>query len=356
MRNRLAMVAAAVTVGLMVTGIAWAAQDSGSTVNVSLAENQTVALPADDAGVVILSRASGQLQIVSATPNTGYSVEVEVAAGREVEADFRGNGERVQFNAELEDGVVRIRILVEAASGATSSTALTSTTGQTSSTASTSVTNPTLTTAAANGSGTLVLANGQTSAVMVADAGSVLVRRDGISLAVVSTQANPGWVVEVEVGTGREVEGDFRNGGRRAKFNFELEDGVVRIRVESDGSTGTTVTNTTGTTVATAISPTSTTSSTSSASTSVTSATTAGSPLPAVSFTYNVDGAGTVTVLFANGQMTIGSINPAAGWAVENFEQQADEIEVEFRNGEAEARLRLRINNGQLEAEIENRD
>ena len=355
MRSRMAIVAAAVTVGLLLTGIAWAAQDAGSAISVSLAENQTVALPADDAGVVVLSRADDQLEIVSATPNTGYSAEVEVGAGREVEADFRGNGERVQFNAELEDAVVRIRILVEAASGATSSTALTSTTGQTSSTASTSVTNPTSTTAAANGSGTLVLANGQTSPVTVADAGSIVVRRDGSSLAITSTHPNPGWVVEVEVGTGREVEGDFRNGGRRVKFNFELEDGVVRIRVESDGSTGTTVTNTTGTTVTTATTPTSS-SSTPSTSTSVTSATTAGSTLSAGSFTYNVDGAGTVTVLFANGQMTIGSINPAAGWAVENSEQQTDEIEVEFRNGEAEAKLRLRINNGQLEVEIENKN
>src|SRR5688572_25300480 len=105
MRNRMAMVAAAVTVGILVTGIAWAAQDSDSTVNVSLAENQTVALPAAGAGVVVLSRAGGLLQIVSASPNTGYSVEVEVATGREVKADFRGNGERVQFNAELEDGL-----------------------------------------------------------------------------------------------------------------------------------------------------------------------------------------------------------------------------------------------------------
>ena len=325
MRNRLAMVAAAVTVGLTITGIVWAAQDSGSTVNVSLAENQTVELPADDAGVVVLSRTDGQLQIVTATPNPGFSAEVEVAAGREVEADFRGNGERVQFNAELEDGVVRIRIRVEAASGATSSTVLTST-GQTSSTGSTSTTNSTSTTATANGSGTLVLANGQVSDVNVADAGSVLLRRDGSSLAVVSTQANPGWVVEVEVGTGREVEGDFRNGGRRVKFNFELEDGVVRIRIESEGASGTTATTATTSTTPTT---------TASTSTSVTSATTAGSALPAGSVTYNVDGAGTVTVVFANGQMTIGAINPAAGWVVEKSEQQSrrDRGRAEKRRG-----------------------
>lgn len=91
MRNKMAIIAGAVTVGLLVTGIAFATQDARSTVNVSLGESQTVTLPVDDAGVVVLSRANAQLQIVSATPNSGYSAEVEVATGREVEADFRGN-------------------------------------------------------------------------------------------------------------------------------------------------------------------------------------------------------------------------------------------------------------------------
>lgn len=115
MRNRMAILAGAVTVGLLISGIAFAAQDvDESTVNVSLAESQTLTLPVDNAGVIVLSRANGQLQIVSATPNTGYAAEVEVAIGREVEADFRGNGLRVQFNAELEDGIVRVRIRTEA--------------------------------------------------------------------------------------------------------------------------------------------------------------------------------------------------------------------------------------------------
>ena len=83
MRNRIAMVAAAVTVGILVTGIAWAAQDSGSTVNVSLAENQTVTLPAEDAGLVVLSRAGGQLQIVSASPSRGATAQAAATTSGE---------------------------------------------------------------------------------------------------------------------------------------------------------------------------------------------------------------------------------------------------------------------------------
>ena len=231
-----------VTVGLMVTGIAFAAQDvDESTVNVSLAENQTVTLPVDNAGVVVLSRANGQLQIVSATPNSRLRrPRLRSPRDREVEADFRGNGERVQFNAELEDGVVRVRIRTEALrrqrchlnhgrdldhrSTSPPVRRRTSPTSTTTATVRERLGEP--------GSGRWT---GET--VVVADAGSVLLRRNGGSLTIVSTESNPGWVVEVEVATGREVEGDFRNGSRRVKFNFELEDGVVRVRIESEGST-----------------------------------------------------------------------------------------------------------------------
>ena len=343
MKNKIAIIAGALTVGLLITGIAFAAQDAGSAVNVSLAESQTVTLPVDDAGAVVLSRSDGQVAIVSATPNGGYQAEVEVASGREVEADFTGNGVKVKFNAELEDGVVKVRITSEnsdvtSASGATSTTNRSSTTSQTSTTGS----NSTTATTASTGAGTSALADGQTNRIVVANAGTVLLRRSGGTLTIVSTESNPGWTVEVEVATGREVEGDFRNGGLRVKFNFELEDGVVRTEIETESETGTTgSTSTTATTSATATtSPTSTTS------------TTGGSSIPNGSVTYNLDGAGTVTVIFANGGMSIGSINPAAGWIVDKSDQSSDEIELELVLGEAEVELNLHITGGQLIVQI----
>jgi hypothetical protein len=68
--------------------------------------------------------------------------------------------------------------------------------------------------------------------------------------------------------------------------------------------------------------------------------------------TYNLDGAGTVTVIFANGGMTIGSINPAAGWIVDKSDQSSNEIEVELVFGEAEVELNLHITGGQLVVQI----
>ena len=62
------------------------------------------------AGTVTVNVSGGQLSLVSAVPNSGWQVEVEQAAGREVELDFRKGSQRVQVNVELEDGAVRERV------------------------------------------------------------------------------------------------------------------------------------------------------------------------------------------------------------------------------------------------------
>lgn len=65
---------------------------------------------AGPAGSLEIAETSGRLELVSTSPAAGWSVEVEHAAGREVEVDFRRGGERVQVNVELEDGSVRERV------------------------------------------------------------------------------------------------------------------------------------------------------------------------------------------------------------------------------------------------------
>ncbi len=58
----------------------------------------------------MFAESGGQLSLVSAMPAPGWAVEVEQAAGREVEVDFRLGNPRVQVNVEFEDGAVRERI------------------------------------------------------------------------------------------------------------------------------------------------------------------------------------------------------------------------------------------------------
>ena len=67
-------------------------------------------IDANDAGVVVVAVEGGSLRLVAATPSTGWRVEIEQSAGREIEVDFRSGSKRVQVNVELEDGHVRERV------------------------------------------------------------------------------------------------------------------------------------------------------------------------------------------------------------------------------------------------------
>jgi hypothetical protein len=72
--------------------------------------NQVV--DAAGAGTVTFRRNGTQLTLVSAVPARGWRVEVEQAAGLEIEVDFRQGSRRVQVNLELEDGAVRERVRI----------------------------------------------------------------------------------------------------------------------------------------------------------------------------------------------------------------------------------------------------
>jgi hypothetical protein len=68
---------------------------------------------------------------------------------------------------------------------------------------------------------------------VIGNAGTVLLGQSGGSLQIIAATPNAGWASEVEVASGREVEGDFRSGALRVKYDFELEDGTVRVRIEN---------------------------------------------------------------------------------------------------------------------------
>jgi hypothetical protein len=99
--------------------------DGGSTTSTSPPTETTVAqanagtatsgdqiVDAAGAGTVTFRRSDAQLTLVSAVPARGWRVEVEQAAGVEIEVDFRQGIRRVQVNLELEDGAVRERVRI----------------------------------------------------------------------------------------------------------------------------------------------------------------------------------------------------------------------------------------------------
>jgi hypothetical protein len=202
-------------------------------------------IPVEDAGTVHLGNQGSTLIILSAVANPGFEVEVEVPEGREVEADFRGDGRRLQFNAELEDGVVRVRIRTEAEASTTVTVIDTSTTSPTTPTststtettsASTSTTATTATTIDDHGDdddddNLIDLPIGPvTYDVSGAATVTVIFSLDGhLQLGLISPAA--GWTVDETRQESDEVEVRLRSGEEEARLRVRVDDGQVRVEI-----------------------------------------------------------------------------------------------------------------------------
>jgi len=79
--------------------------------SVTLASGATQTFAAGDAGSVTLRRDGSTLTVLSVNANAGFASEVGQGTGAEVEVQFNGTT-RIDFNAELEDGAVRVRVRV----------------------------------------------------------------------------------------------------------------------------------------------------------------------------------------------------------------------------------------------------
>lgn len=188
-------------------------------------EAQTIIYDVGDAGTVTVSSVGSSLAIVAVDTNEGWTAEVEAPMGREVEADFRNGTTRIQFNAELEDGEIKVRVRKRATDSDDAGTTSTTTPDTTSTTipdeTSTTTSIPSDDSATATATFTYDAGAG----------GTVKVTSNGSNLTVVTANAAAGWSTEIEVSSGPEVEVDFRNGDRRIQFNAELEDGEIRVRI-----------------------------------------------------------------------------------------------------------------------------
>jgi hypothetical protein len=77
---------------------------------VNLSNGATQTFRAGAAGFVTVSRNGNTLTVVATAPNAGFTTEIESSAGPEVEVEFRGLNTRVDFEAELEDGGVVVKV------------------------------------------------------------------------------------------------------------------------------------------------------------------------------------------------------------------------------------------------------
>ena len=278
MRNRLTIAMAAISVVALATGVAWAARPVASAV---VATDHVVDV--SDAGSVVLTVNGAELQVAGVETNTGWTHEVEVPTGREVEVDFHGADRRINFNAELEDGEIRVKIrertgstVIETTSttavgstptsmgGSTSSTVNDSTSTSMDST-STTVDDGSTSTTMDDDSTSTTMGGGSTSTTIDDDSTSTTIDDDtsttvdddtpsgsgsetytvgGAATVTVSwadgkmslsgVSLGDGWRIEKQEVRSDRVKLEFENGDDDAEFDARFSDGALRVEIDVD--------------------------------------------------------------------------------------------------------------------------
>jgi hypothetical protein len=297
--RKLSPVLAGLSLVLIAGGVAWAANSTPVTttdlVDVDVAAAGTVTLEVADL-----------LTITDTQPASGWSVEVEIATGREVEATFRNGADRVDFNAELEDGQVKVRIR-ERATGSETVTFIGA--------PSTTVPGGDDTTSTSLGDGSSSTTEVSTTQTSVADTAP--------SSTTVTTTGDDGT-------TSTSIHDDDDDATTSTTVHDDDDD---EDQDDDDhATTSTTVGSTTSTTVAD------------------------GDDSSATAFDgtyqYSVTG-GSVTVSITNGRLSLVAVSPAAGWSHQIDKLESDRIEVEFESADSDAKIEIRTDDGRLEVELD---
>lgn len=275
MSKRWTTVLAAVTLGLLIAGVAWAGSgDDSATAEVSA---ETV-IPVNGVGTVRIEELPEGLSLLNARPEAGWSATIETAFGPRIEVRFEGAAGRVDVDAELENGEVRVRVERVAADGSsTTSIATTSSIGTTSSLATSSTNATSSTSSSLAGSSTSTSLGGGTSSTSTSLGGGT---------SSTSTTMND------DAGTSTTMGGST---------STTMDDDAVSI--------------------------------------------------PDAVRTFVVGGAAVVVIEISGGTLTLLSVDVNAGWSYEIDKAEADDVRVEFESGEAEAELRVRIDDGALRVE-----
>jgi hypothetical protein len=71
---------------------------------------------------------------------------------------------------------------------------------------------------------------------------------------------------------------------------------------------------------------------------------------------YQVGGAGTVTVQIVAGQLVLLDVTATQGWTVEVDKSGGRDIKIEFESGESEAEFEAKLRDGQIRVEVEAKD
>ena len=287
MERKIWTTAAALTVVLAVTGVAWAGLPRSEETTATVAVQNELVAPAGDAGTVTLRKVDAGLEVVAVDPAVGWDYTVKHAIGNEVEVDFRSANGEVEFEAEIRNGEVRIKVKVKMQATVTPADTSSTTevsvpsTGDTTATSvadtsSTTLADVTSTTVAESPSTTVAESPSTTlpdvtSTTMYDDddddhryddddddrsttsttapsndadygtkvfdvlgIGTVTIEWDADGITLIAVVSDPDWTIEVEKAGPKEIEIKFRYNGEEVEFEAEVEYGDLRVKMERE--------------------------------------------------------------------------------------------------------------------------
>lgn len=229
------------------TPLRLASSEGTVTTSPDLAPGEQATFPAGEAGTVRIERTDAGLRVVSADTAAGWASEIEKAAGREVEVVFSTADRRIDFEAELDDGVIKVRVRERTLVPPTTAAPTTapSTTEPPTTAPSTSEPPTTAPSTAPSTTAPPVPTTGapDVRTISAGEAGSITVAIVGGRLELRSVDPAAGWTPSVEKNDGHEVEVTFWRDGTKVEVEVELEHGDLKVKVktESDGHSGSSV-------------------------------------------------------------------------------------------------------------------
>ena len=227
MIKRISIISTAVLAALLVAGLAWATPDNSSTSTSSTTSTTSATAAASNvagsqaaigsetyeagaAGLVTVVQSGASLSVGNVAANADWASEIEVASGREVEVKFVNGNQRIDFQAEIEDGMVKTRIRTRTLDGSTDDSST-------------------------DGNRQLTPPTTEALQFNAGEAGIVQIRATNGSLELVSATPHAGWTVtDVEIEGTREINVEFHNGTTEIEFKAEYEDGTVKTRVRTE--------------------------------------------------------------------------------------------------------------------------
>jgi hypothetical protein len=176
---------------------------------------------------------------------------------------------------------------------------------------------------------------GTVSVFAVADAATVTITVVDGALELLDVSTKAGWTASVDSQSPTGIEIDFLSAGRRLRFNAEIEGSRIRTRVEER----------------TAPSP-----ATLAETTTTTGAVPSGVPAAPGDETFDVLGAGTVTLRVDGQTLVLVDASAADGWTVSIDAQTAVEVEIDFRSGPNRIRFNGELEDGTIRPRVEVRE